>query len=98
MGPPQKSHRNTPDEDLHPGRPAHHFLCCAHERTPRQTPPTPARNSGGAVAGLAGAYLKSAAEPPLQTLTEHYFPPTNAQKQMIGADPTGRIDHMPPPR
>ncbi|MDV6375825.1 DUF1440 domain-containing protein [Deinococcus arenicola] len=50
----------------------------------------------GAVAGMAGAYLKSAAEPPLQTLTEHYFPPTNAEKLMIGADPTGRIDHMPP--
>ncbi|CAM3800592.1 DUF1440 domain-containing protein [Deinococcus frigens] len=45
---------------------------------------------------MAGANLKSEAGPPLQTLAEHFFPPTNAEKKMIGADPTGRIDHMPP--
>ncbi|GAA4020965.1 hypothetical protein GCM10022631_38590 [Deinococcus rubellus] len=50
----------------------------------------------GAAAGLIGAYVKSLVEPPLQTLAEHSFPPTPAEKKMIGADPTGRIDHMPP--
>lgn len=50
----------------------------------------------GAAAGLVGAYVKSLVEPPLQTLAEHYFPPTPAEKKMTGADPTGRIDHMPP--
>lgn len=50
----------------------------------------------GAVAGLVGAYVKAQVEPPLQRLTEHYFPPTPAQKKMTGADPIGRQDHMPP--
>ena len=50
----------------------------------------------GAVAGIVGAYLKSLAEPPLQTLSEHYFPPTPAEKKMIGADISGEPDHMPP--
>ena len=50
----------------------------------------------GAVSGIVGAYVKSLVEPPLQTLAEQYFPPTPAEKKMIGADPTNRIDHMPP--
>ena len=50
----------------------------------------------GAVSGLVGAYVKSLVEPPLQTLAEQYFPPTPAEKKLIGADPTGRQDHMPP--
>ena len=50
----------------------------------------------GAVAGLVGAYVKSLAEPPLQKLTEKAFPPTPEQKMMIGADPIGHQDRMPP--
>jgi len=50
----------------------------------------------GAAAGILGAYVKSLVEPPLQTLAEHFFVPTPAEKKMIGADPSGRIDHMPP--
>jgi putative membrane protein len=50
----------------------------------------------GAVAGVLGSYAKALAEPPLQTLTEAWFPPTPAEKKMIGADPSGRLDHMPP--
>lgn len=50
----------------------------------------------GAVAGLVGAYAKSLAEPPLQRLTEQFFPPTPQQKEMIGADPIGHQDRMPP--
>lgn len=50
----------------------------------------------GAVAGLAAAYLKSKAEPPLQEITEGIWPPTPAQKKLVGADPTGHLDNMPP--
>lgn len=50
----------------------------------------------GAVSGVVGAYVKSLAEPPLQTLAESLFPPTPAEKKMIGADISGRPDHMPP--
>ncbi|WP_293910252.1 DUF1440 domain-containing protein [Deinococcus sp.] len=50
----------------------------------------------GALAGVVGSYAKALAEPPLQTLTEAWFPPTPAEKKMIGADPSGRLDHMPP--
>ncbi|AZI44734.1 DUF1440 domain-containing protein (plasmid) [Deinococcus psychrotolerans] len=50
----------------------------------------------GAVSGVVGAYVKSFVEPPLQTLAESIFPPTPAEKKMIGADISGRPDHMPP--
>ncbi|WP_425148594.1 DUF1440 domain-containing protein [Deinococcus sp.] len=50
----------------------------------------------GAAAGIAAAYLKSLAEPPLQTLTEGIWPPTEAQKELVGADPKGHQDKMPP--
>jgi putative membrane protein len=50
----------------------------------------------GALAGLAAALLKSLAEPPLQKLTEEIWPPTPAQKRMVGADPTGHLENMPP--
>ncbi|MBZ9753372.1 DUF1440 domain-containing protein [Deinococcus sp. HMF7604] len=50
----------------------------------------------GAVAGLIGAAVKAKVEPALQTLAEQAFPPTPAEKKMVGADPTGRQDHMPP--
>ena len=50
----------------------------------------------GALAGALAAYLKALAEPPLQTVTEDIWPPTAAQKEMVGADPTGHLDNMPP--
>ncbi|GGR19983.1 DUF1440 domain-containing protein [Deinococcus ruber] len=50
----------------------------------------------GAVSGIVAAYLKSLAEPPLQTLTESIWPPTPAQKELVGADPKGHQDNMPP--
>ncbi|WP_424950728.1 DUF1440 domain-containing protein [Deinococcus sp.] len=50
----------------------------------------------GAVAGLGAAYLKALAEPPLQKLTESVWPPTAAQKELVGADPVGHQDNMPP--
>ena len=54
----------------------------------------------GAVAGLAGGivgtFVKSQAEPMLQTLGESLFPPTRAEKERRGADVTGHPDRMPP--
>ena len=50
----------------------------------------------GAVAGVAAAYLKALAEPPLQNLTESVWPPTAEQKKLVGADPIGHQDNMPP--
>ena len=50
----------------------------------------------GALAGMAAAYLKALAEPPLQKLTEGVWPPTAEQKELVGADPVGHQDNMPP--
>lgn len=50
----------------------------------------------GAAAGIAAAYLKALAEPPLQKLTEGVWPPTAEQKELVGADPIGHQDNMPP--
>src|SRR3954451_20124310 len=50
----------------------------------------------GVVAGLVAAWVKALIEPPLQTAAEGVLPPTPSQKQEVGADPTGRPDHMPP--
>src|SRR3954454_17348086 len=50
----------------------------------------------GVVAGLVAAWVKALTEPPLQTAAEGVLPPTPSQKQEVGADPTGRPEHMPP--
>ena len=50
----------------------------------------------GALAGLAAAWLKSLAEPPLQRLSEQVWPVTPAGHGMVGADPTHHQDNMPP--
>ncbi len=50
----------------------------------------------GALAGVLAAFLKALAEPPLQKVAEGVWPPTAAQKEMVGADPTGHLDNMPP--
>jgi putative membrane protein len=50
----------------------------------------------GVVAGLVASWVKALTEPPLQAAAEGILPPTPGQKQEVGADPTGRPDHMPP--
>jgi uncharacterized membrane protein YagU involved in acid resistance len=50
----------------------------------------------GVVAGVAASWVKVLTEPPLQAAAEEILPPTPSQKQEVGADPTGRPDHMPP--
>jgi putative membrane protein len=50
----------------------------------------------GVVTGLVASWIKALSEPPLQSAAERILPPTAAQKQEVGADPTGRPDNMPP--
>lgn len=50
----------------------------------------------GVIAGLAAAWVKALSEPRLQAAAERILPPSPAQKQQVGADPTGRPDNMPP--
>jgi len=50
----------------------------------------------GLVGGLAGAWVKSKVEPPLQRVAEDLFPPTHAEKERPGADVSGHPDRMPP--
>ena len=40
--------------------------------------------------------MKALSEPPPQTAAERFLPPSPAQKQEVGADPTGRPENMPP--
>ena len=50
----------------------------------------------GLAGGVVGTFVKSQAEPVLQTLGERLFPPTHHQKEQPGADVTGHPDRMPP--
>ena len=50
----------------------------------------------GVVAGLAASWVKALTEPPLQAVAERILPPSAAQKQEVGADPSGRPENMPP--
>jgi hypothetical protein len=40
--------------------------------------------------------VKALGEPPQQPAAERILPPSPAQKQEVGADPTGRPESMPP--
>ncbi|MFD3506655.1 DUF1440 domain-containing protein [Nocardia sp. NPDC058666] len=50
----------------------------------------------GAVVSLLASAVKAKSEPPLQHFFEDLFPPTPAQKELVGADPAGHPDNMPP--
>lgn len=50
----------------------------------------------GAVAGLIGSAVKAKAEPVLQGLFEARFPPGPGEKDLVGADPKGQPENMPP--
>jgi uncharacterized membrane protein YagU involved in acid resistance len=51
---------------------------------------------GGAVVGLVASWVKALSEPPRQAAAERVVPASPAQKQEVGADPTGRPENMPP--
>lgn len=50
----------------------------------------------GAAAGIAASWVKSFSEPRLQELFERLVQPTAAEKALVGADPSGHPDRMPP--
>jgi putative membrane protein len=50
----------------------------------------------GVIAGLVASWIKAVSEPRLQVAAERLLPPSPAQKQEVGADPTGRPENMPP--
>jgi putative membrane protein len=50
----------------------------------------------GAVASIPASKLKALSERQLQRAAETVWPPSEAEKQLVGADPTGHLDNMPP--
>src|SRR3954465_5984256 len=48
------------------------------------------------IGGLVASWVKALSERRLQAAAERLLPPTAAQKQEVGADPSGRPENMPP--
>jgi putative membrane protein len=50
----------------------------------------------GAAASIPASKFKGITESPLQRAAEALWPPTEQEKQLVGADPTGHLENMPP--
>jgi putative membrane protein len=50
----------------------------------------------GAVASIPASKLKAISERQLQRAAEIVWPPSEPEKQLVGADPTGHLENMPP--
>jgi putative membrane protein len=50
----------------------------------------------GAVASIPASKLKGVGERQLQRAAETLWPPTEREKELVGADPTGHLENMPP--
>ena len=50
----------------------------------------------GALVSLPASKAKGVSEGQLQRVTETLWPPTAQEKQLVGADPTGHLENMPP--
>jgi putative membrane protein len=50
----------------------------------------------GAVASIPASKLKAVSERQLQRAAETLWPPSEQEKQLVGADPTGHLENMPP--
>jgi putative membrane protein len=50
----------------------------------------------GAVASIPASKLKAISERQLQRAAETLWPPTEQEKELVGADPTGHLENMPP--
>jgi putative membrane protein len=50
----------------------------------------------GAVASIPASKVKALSERRLQRAAETLWPPSAEQKQLVGADPTGHLENMPP--
>jgi putative membrane protein len=50
----------------------------------------------GAAASIPASKFKGITESPLQRATETFWPPSDQEKQLVGTDPTGHLENMPP--
>jgi putative membrane protein len=50
----------------------------------------------GAVASIPASKVKAISERQLQRVAEAVWPPSEAEKELVGADPTGHLENMPP--
>jgi putative membrane protein len=50
----------------------------------------------GAVASIPASRLKAVSERQLQRGAENLWPPSEQEKLLVGADPTGHLENMPP--
>jgi hypothetical protein len=50
----------------------------------------------GAVASIPASKVKAISERQLQRAAETLWPPSEREKQFVGADPTGHLENMPP--
>jgi putative membrane protein len=50
----------------------------------------------GAAASIPASKFKGITESPLQRAAEALWPPSDHEKQLVGADPTGHLENMPP--
>jgi putative membrane protein len=50
----------------------------------------------GVAASIPASKFKGITERRLQRAAEALWPPTEQEKQLVGADPTGRLENMPP--
>jgi uncharacterized membrane protein YagU involved in acid resistance len=50
----------------------------------------------GAIASIPASKIKALTESPLQRAAEALWPPTAQEKELVGTDPTGHIENMPP--
>jgi putative membrane protein len=50
----------------------------------------------GAVASIPASKFKGITEGPLQRAAEDLWPATEKEKQLVGTDPTGHLENMPP--
>ena len=50
----------------------------------------------GAAASIPASKLKGITESSLQRAAEALWPPSDQEKQLVGADPTGHLENMPP--
>jgi uncharacterized membrane protein YagU involved in acid resistance len=50
----------------------------------------------GAVASIPASRLKAISERQLQRAAESVWPPSESEKQLVGADPAGHLENMPP--
>jgi putative membrane protein len=50
----------------------------------------------GAAASIPASKFKAITESTLQRATETFWPPSDQEKQLVGTDPTGHLENMPP--